>query len=144
MDGNPDISVLGETDAPQPENDTQRKNTQPAQESLLAVEFKRLWAILDGPELVQEYQFHDSRRWRLDFAHIDSKVGIEVHGGIHANGRHTRGTGFENDREKMNAAIFCGWVVFELTTKFLTEDYVGEIVDYIDDKRITYALLDIR
>ena len=136
---NPDISVIGEESAPQPANDAQGKNTQPAQESRLERQFMTLWAILDGPELEREYIFHDSRRWRLDFAHPASKIGIEIHGGIHAKdekkrGRHVRGVGFENDREKMNAARLMGWSVFELTPKFITADYLESMIWFVEQE----------
>ena len=65
-----------------------------------------------GVGLVEKF-----RQWRLDIAIPSGLVGVELHGGIHSGGRHTRGTGFENDREKMNAAILLGWRVLEFTAK---------------------------
>lgn len=63
----------------------------------------------------QEYQFHPDRKWRLDFAIPYLKIGVEVHGGVHTRGRHTRGTGFTGDREKMNEALILGWAILEVT-----------------------------
>lgn len=63
----------------------------------------------------REYLFHPERKWRLDFAAPLNKIGIEVHGGIYVGGRHTRGKGFEKDREKMNEAQLLGWTVIEVT-----------------------------
>ena len=76
-----------------------------------------LWQIkaegLPMPE--REYRFHDTRRWRFDFAYPSHMVGIECEGGTWAGGRHTRGSGFEKDCEKYNAAAGLGWAVLRFT-----------------------------
>ncbi len=64
-----------------------------------------------------EYRFHPRRKWRLDFAIPVNKIGVEVHGGIWIRGHHTRGKGFEDDREKMNEAVLLGWLVLEVTPR---------------------------
>ncbi|WP_421180366.1 hypothetical protein [Aeromonas enteropelogenes] len=69
------------------------------------------------PECATEVQFHPRRKWRLDYAWPGQKVALEVHGGIRSGGRHTRGDGFTNDREKMNEAALLGWLVIEATTE---------------------------
>ena len=56
------------------------------------------------PEPVREFKFHPTRRWRFDFAWPDHKVAAEVEGGTWTGGRHTRGSGFEKDCHKYNAA----------------------------------------
>lgn len=64
-----------------------------------------------------QYRFHPERRWRLDFAFPDVKVGVEIDGGIFAAengetaGKHARGAGRCADFEKRNAAAELGWVV---------------------------------
>lgn len=67
------------------------------------------------PPPVSELRFHPKRRWRLDLAWPDYAVAVEVHGGTWVGGRHTTGTGFEKDREKMNEAALHGWIVIEVT-----------------------------
>ena len=69
------------------------------------------------PEPEREYQFAKSigRRWRFDFAYVDCKWGIEVDGGVYSGGRHTRGSGFTKDCEKMNSAAILGWRVLRFT-----------------------------
>ena len=64
-----------------------------------------------------EFKFHPKRRWRADIAIPSMKVLIEIHGGIWTQGRHTTGSGFLKDREKMNAAQILGWKVLEYSTK---------------------------
>ena len=70
---------------------------------------------LPAPE--REYRFHPSRRWRFDFAWPTKKIALEVEGGIYAGGRHTRGSGFQKDAEKYNAAALAGWRVLRVTAR---------------------------
>jgi len=68
------------------------------------------------PEPVIEHVFHPFRKWRLDIAWPELKLGIEVDGAVYAGGRHTRGKGFESDCEKLNQAQLIGWRVFRYST----------------------------
>ncbi|ANQ23192.1 hypothetical protein BA893_16090 [Vibrio natriegens] len=68
---------------------------------------------LEVPE--SEYRFHETRRWRFDFAYPDQQLAIEVEGGTWSNGRHTRGKGYEDDCEKYNTAALRGWTVLRFT-----------------------------
>lgn len=75
-----------------------------------------------GIELSEEqYIFHPTRKWRFDYAFPDQKVAVELHGGTWVQGRHTRGIGFQKDREKMNEAVMLGWRVVEATKEQLEE-----------------------
>lgn len=71
--------------------------------------------------MVREYKFHPIRKWRLDFAWPDKKIGIEVHGGVWSGkfGGHTSGAGRIRDMEKMNEAVILGWSVIEVTSVHL-------------------------
>ena len=66
------------------------------------------------PPPEKEHRFHPKRRWRLDYAWPAERVAVEVHGGVHVQGRHTRGVGFVNDREKANQAQLMGWTYLEV------------------------------
>lgn len=68
------------------------------------------------PGMQTEYRFCE-RLWRFDFAWPESRVALEIEGGIWTNGRHTRGSGFEKDLEKYNRAAIDGWTVIRVTTK---------------------------
>ena len=72
---------------------------------------------LPAPE--REYRFHSGRRWRFDFAWPLRKVAVEVDGGIYSRGRHVRGSGFERDAEKRNAAVMAGWRVLHFTPRLV-------------------------
>jgi very-short-patch-repair endonuclease len=65
--------------------------------------------------LIPEFKFHDTRKWRFDFALVNEKIAIEIEGGAYTNGRHTRGKGFIADMEKYNTATILGWKVLRYT-----------------------------
>lgn len=89
--------------------------------------FETYWRQIDGPQLEAEYKFHPKRRWRFDFCHRQSRIAIELEGGTWTGGRHVRGSGFERDCEKYNAAALLGWRVFRLTGGMLHGDPVGQL-----------------
>ena len=62
-----------------------------------------------------EYRFHDTRRWRFDFAWPEYRLAVEVEGGQWVNGRHQRSKGYEGDCEKYNEAALDGWKVLRFT-----------------------------
>lgn len=67
------------------------------------------------PEPVTEYRFHNTRRWRFDYAIPSQFVALEVEGGVWTAGRHTRGAGYLGDCEKYNEAQLLGWIVLRCT-----------------------------
>lgn len=66
---------------------------------------------------VQEYRFHPTRAWSLDFAWPDIQFGVEIDGGVYVGGAHTRGKGATNDREKRAEAQILGWQILVVTTE---------------------------
>ena len=75
-----------------------------------------------GLEFTIEFLFHPDRMWRLDYAIPSRKIGIEIQGATYTAGKHTRGTGYANDCEKLNAAQCLGWRVLWYTTQQLRAD----------------------
>jgi very-short-patch-repair endonuclease len=63
---------------------------------------------------VAEHKFHDTRKWRFDFAWPPKRVAVEVEGGVFSHGRHNRPAGFIADAEKYNAASLAGWLVLRV------------------------------
>ncbi|WP_156189684.1 DUF559 domain-containing protein [Acinetobacter indicus] len=74
-------------------------------------------------EFVQEFKFHTARKWRADFHISNTKLLIEVEGGIWSNGRHTRGKGYLGDMEKYNTATMMGYQVLRFSTEQVTSGY---------------------
>ena len=71
------------------------------------------------PDPATALSSHPKRKWRFDYAWEEQKLALEVHGGIHSGGRHTRGRGFVEDRAKMNEATLLGWTVLEVTPEHI-------------------------
>lgn len=74
------------------------------------------------PAPVPEYPFaveSMGRKWRFDYAWIDHKVALEVDGAVFTRGRHTRGSGWLKDTEKLNAAACLGWRMLRCTPQAL-------------------------
>lgn len=80
---------------------------------------KVLAQLVGFPDPATELVFHPKRKWRLDYAWPTLMIAIEIHGGIHSGGRHTRGKGFVEDRAKMNEAALLGWTVIEATPEHI-------------------------
>lgn len=84
--------------------------------------FLRLWCkhYPDLPLVYDQVKPIPNRRFRLDFAHVDSLVGIEISGGIWHKGGHSSGRGLMRDYEKMNLSQMHGWIVFQLSSEQIT------------------------
>ena len=89
--------------------------------------FLALWQMLTRTPLEREYRFHHARKWRLDFAHPATRIGIEIEGGTWVQGRHNRPQGFAADCEKYNSAAELGWRLFRLTPDMINVDNVQTI-----------------
>ena len=98
--------------------------------SSLERRFALLWQAVNGPALEAEFRFHPKRRWRADFAHLESRTLIEVEGGIWISGRHNRATGFIADLEKYLEATLAGWTVIRLADTHLTLDIITRLRDF--------------
>ena len=99
--------------------------------------FRRTLESFTGCQVVAEHKFNDTRKWRIDFAIIDLKIGIEIEGGVWSGGAHTRGKGFIEDMEKYNAAVTFGWVILRFTpqdlNKITTFETIKKVVELKKD-----------
>ena len=99
--------------------------------SRLENRFEGIWNALAGPPLEKEFRFHPIRKWRADFAHLESRTLIEIEGGIYVNGRHNRGAGFAADLEKYLEASLAGWHVVRLGPNELTTAHIERLVSLV-------------
>ena len=105
--------------------------------SELEAAFTTRWRQLKpigAPDPVREHRFAPPRRWRFDFAWLDSRVAVEVEGGTWTGGRHVQGQGFADDCEKYNHAALDGWTVIRLTSDMLAgapAQWIERIADAI-------------
>ncbi len=107
--------------------------------SALEDQFLSLWQV-HCPQLILEREFSDiaaweadyqeryakskrSKRYRLDFAHPNSRTGVEIQGGVYNRGRHVTGSGYERDCRKYNLAYTSGWTIFLLTSQMAKDAY---------------------
>ena len=107
-----------------------------AQREKLVAKLELQLRVAQLPEWEREYKFHPERGWRFDLAwetkwirdECFGGVAVEVHGGVHSNGRHNRGKGFTADREKMNEAQLLGWTVLEVCDEHIES---GQALEWI-------------
>lgn len=85
-----------------------------AKNDLIAARLDAQCEMAGFPKPVREYPFHDTRKWRFDFAWPSLRIALEQEGGIWTRGRHTRGAGYVADLEKYNSAVLLGWRVLRL------------------------------
>jgi len=79
-----------------------------------------------GITFTREFRFHPLRKWRFDYnLHYWARginpadgnhAAVEIEGAIWANGRHTRGKGYQADLDKYNQATAMGFRVFRFST----------------------------
>ena len=105
--------------------------------SQLERRFELLWKTAGGPALQSEFRFHATRKWRADYAHIESRTLIEVEGGAWVGGRHTRAAGFVADAEKYLEATLAGWRLVRLVDRQLTLETVGRVAAAVRDRWTT-------
>lgn len=81
------------------------------------------------PLPLAEYRFHSTRRWRADFCWPEARLMVEVDGGVFTGGRHTRGSGWLRDQEKLNSAAVLGYHVLHVTPRQVAD---GTALTWID------------
>lgn len=100
---------------------TPKGTAKPREKSPLAGKFERMWESIGGPTLTPEHRFTPERKWRFDYAHLRTKIAVEVEGITRQGGRHQRFDGYQADCEKYFEATAAGWTVFRLTGNLITE-----------------------
>lgn len=89
-----------------------------------------------GPGIRKRLREAQLKDWRFDFAWPPCQVAAEVQGATWSKGKHTRGAGYENDREKVNAAQLLGWIVLEFTTGMVRDGRALRTIEKGLDGRI--------
>lgn len=87
-----------------------------------------LGLYLDALGFEREVRFHETRRWRFDFARGD--IAVEYEGGVFGEAGGHRATGkFLRDLEKYSMAAAMGWKVIRVTAR---EVESGQAFDWIE------------
>ena len=88
---------------------------------------------IDGYEPFKQFKFHQTRKWKFDFAWPVYKLAVEIQGGTWIKGRHTSGSSREGEYEKMNAAQRLGWCVLQYGTERMKDpaSVAAEVADIL-------------
>lgn len=68
------------------------------------------------------------RKWRFDFAIPESKLAIEIEGGVWITGRHNRASGYLKDMEKYNTATVLGWRILRFTPEQIGKEETYKMI----------------
>lgn len=117
-------------DSPAVKKAAKKPAKSPAKRSHLEVRWIREWERQGGPELIEEFMFHPTRKWRADFAHLESRLLIEIEGGAYG-GRHTRGKGFVEDLDKYASAWLHGYTVLRIGAHQVRGDMIRAVIGRI-------------
>ena len=94
--------------------------------------FESEWQLTDPEiQLVPQYKVVPDRKFRIDFAHLPSKTGIEVQGGRWIKGGHTSGKGIFKDCEKSLSCAEIGWLILPIVDSMITKEYIIKIYSVI-------------
>jgi len=102
--------------------------------------FAAHWRLLDTEiELEPQAILVPGRQFRFDFAHCESKVAVELDGGLYVNGGHSRGASIEESYVKLREDAKLGWCVLKYGTKQMSRmDSVAiEVLDVIRERTRT-------
>lgn len=101
--------------------------------SSLETEFELLWdALYPDIDLWAQHQGIPNRKYAFDYAHLPSRVAIEIQGSQWQKGGHNSGHGLQRDCEKSCLAAAHGWVVMPLVAPMISEEWLQRIKQTID------------
>jgi len=115
------------------------KKSQLEENMLATIKLARL------PEPTREYRFHETRKWRFDFAWPEVRIAIEVEGGAFGmknkegkmiQGGHNRGAHMTKDCEKYNTAQLMGWKVYRFTAVSIRNGDALEVCEELNKQRL--------
>jgi hypothetical protein len=98
--------------------------------SQLEITFAQLWvAYYPEIDLHSEWRFAPPRRFRFDFAHLPSKIAIEIQGGIFMpNSGHNNGAALVKEYEKLCLASSLGWRIFFLSSVTVSDENIYKLI----------------
>lgn len=81
------------------------------------------------PRPARQFAAIPGRRWRWDIAYPEARLLIEVDGGGHTYGRHSRAEGMDGDAEKQSTAVAAGWRCMRFTPKLIATGRAVELIE---------------
>jgi very-short-patch-repair endonuclease len=91
----------------------------------------QVWRAYGLPKPKVNYKFDRNhvRKFELDFAWLEIKLGVEIQGQIWMKGGHTSGVGYRRDLEKKHMLIEQGWILLEFEPKHIRFDLIKKKYD---------------
>jgi len=87
-----------------------------------------LEAGLPRPEPQYKFAYAElGRKWAADFCWVEQRLIVEIQGGVWSGGRHTSGSGYTKDCEKLNMAQELGYRVLYYTPQMIKANPGGVI-----------------
>ena len=78
----------------------------------------------------REHRFHPTRKWRVDVAHVQRRIAIEINGGVWMKGgAHALPTNILRDYEKANELNLAGWLVLIVTPEQVKSGAALELIE---------------
>lgn len=115
---------------------TRTRRVQPDLEAAFALQMRAVG--IEG--FKREHRFHKTRKWRVDFAHTDLMIAVEIEGGTAIGGRHVRPAGFRADCIKYSELSMAGWMLLRGDSKMVKS---GQLLEMLE-RAIETAKLRIR
>lgn len=96
--------------------------------------FDQEWTAHGLPVPEKEYLFHDTRKWRFDYAWPSIGLAVEIEGIFYRpkpgqKSRHQTGSGYADDCIKYNAAIEQDWALLRYQPKKIDFEQVKRVYD---------------
>lgn len=108
-----------------------RDKSKHTEEDLRALFLSRLTLLWpEHPDFEEQYRYASPRLFRADFAHVSSRLLIELEGGVFTRGAHGSVSGILSDMERSRIASAGWWRVFRVGRKELEEN-PGAVVDLL-------------
>lgn len=77
----------------------------------------------------REQRLVPGRHWSCDFVWADYRLVVEVEGGTHTRGSHTRPMRYESDCEKYNAITLLGYTVLRVTSDMVHDGRAIAVIE---------------
>ena len=97
--------------------------------------FLQVLKQLNLPVPHKEYRYARKRKFRVDFAYPEIRMGIEIDGGIFNKKAHGSITGILNDIDRNNTAAMEGWTMIRIPSSHIHE------IKYKEALVVTYERL---
>lgn len=98
-------------------------------DSKLEKDFHTNWRRLTRITITPQHIFHPRRKWRFDFAHLESKTAIEIQG---FGTGHASYSGMRSDYFKHNEAVRLGWSILYFMSSELCPKKISKTIGYIE------------